>query len=128
VTTLSIGQLARLAGVHLETVRYYERRGLLPEPPRSPAGYRQYSRSDLWRLQFIGRAKQLGFTLSEISQLVGSDEHGSAEAVLEIARAKIHSLEERQKELAEIRSRLVRLIDVCDGPNSQDCLGLRITG
>jgi MerR family mercuric resistance operon transcriptional regulator len=64
VETLTIGQLAREAGVNIETIRYYERRRLLQEPPRTSSGYRQYSSTDLWRLQFITRAKQLGFTLA----------------------------------------------------------------
>ena len=62
-TTLTIGQLAEAAGVHLETVRYYERRGLLPEPPRSAAGYRLYGLDDVDRLRLITRAKALGFTV-----------------------------------------------------------------
>ena len=57
--------------MNVETIRYYERRGLLREPPRTHAGYRQYSGADLWRLQFIARAKQMGFTLAEIATLVG---------------------------------------------------------
>ena len=85
--------------MHIETVRYYESRGLLRDPPRSAAGYRQYSHGDLWRLQFIARAKRLGFTLTEIASLVrGHDEHdmgGSADsadsagAVLAMAHQKI---------------------------------------
>ena len=74
VESLTISQLAHEAGVHVETVRYYERRGLLREPPRTPAGYRQYSTADLRRLQFIARAKQLGFTLAEVARLAG-DHH-----------------------------------------------------
>jgi MerR family transcriptional regulator, copper efflux regulator len=70
VEVLSIGQLAEAAGVHIETIRYYERRGLLPEPPRSAAGYRQYGPDDLWRLEFVGRAKTLGFTLTEVGELL----------------------------------------------------------
>lgn len=68
--TLTIGQLAEAAGVHLETVRYYERRGLLPEPPRSAAGYRVYRQDAVERLRLIGRAKALGFTLREVSTLL----------------------------------------------------------
>ena len=76
VESLTISQLAHEAGVHVETIRYYERRGLLREPPRTPAGYRQYSTADLGRLQFIARAKQLGFTLAEVARLAG-DGHDS---------------------------------------------------
>lgn len=90
---LSIGQLASEAGVNVETVRYYERRGLLRDPPRSGAGYRQYSAGDLWRLQFIARAKLLGFTLTEIASLVGDGAGTTADSVLRIARAKILTLD-----------------------------------
>jgi MerR family mercuric resistance operon transcriptional regulator len=60
---LTIGQLAKQANVNLETIRYYERRGLIPEPPRSVSGYRQYSADDLQRTRFIKRAQALGFSL-----------------------------------------------------------------
>jgi len=129
VESLTIGQLAHQAGVHVETVRYYERRGLLPEPPRTPAGYRQYCAADLWRLQFIARAKQLGFTLAEVARLACTRDGGdTADAVLEAARAKLRALDERQKELDATRVRLSRLIDVCEDPTSEDCRALRITG
>jgi DNA-binding transcriptional MerR regulator len=127
VESLTIGQLAHEAGVHVETVRYYERRGLLRRPPRTPAGYRQYAAADLWRLQFIARAKQLGFTLAEVARLAGAhDSDDTAEAVLEAARAKLRALDERQKELDATRVRLARLIDVCGDPTSEDCRSLRV--
>jgi len=129
VESLTIGQLAHQAGVHVETVRYYERRGLLPEPPRTPAGYRQYCAADLWRLQFIARAKQLGFTLAEVARLACTRDGGdTADAVLEAARAKLRALDERQKELDATRVRLSRLIDVCEDPTSEDCRALRVRG
>ena len=67
--SLSIGELAREAGVNVQTVRYYERRGLLEEPPRTASGYRKYPESDIARLGFIRRAQSLGFTLGEICDL-----------------------------------------------------------
>jgi MerR family transcriptional regulator, copper efflux regulator len=148
VESLTIGQLAHEAGVHVETVRYYERRGLLRQPPRTPAGYRQYGAADLRWLQFIARAKQLGFTLAEVAQLAGAhdrdegDDSGdangasgdndgakdSADAVVEAARVKLRALDERQKELDATRDRLARLIDVCADPASEDCRALRVRG
>jgi MerR family mercuric resistance operon transcriptional regulator len=122
---LTISQLAHDAGVNVETVRYYERRGLLREPPRTRAGYRQYSADDLWRLQFIGRAKRLGFTLAEIASL-GTGNSTSAEDVLKIARSKVQMLEERQRELSDTRSHLLQLVTLCEDPNSDDCVGLRV--
>src|SRR3546814_10236971 len=67
---LNIGQLARQAGVPIDTVRYYERQRLIPEPARSASGYRQYAQDDVTRLNFIRRAKTLGFTLEEIGELM----------------------------------------------------------
>jgi DNA-binding transcriptional MerR regulator len=127
VATFTIGTLAQQAGVHIETIRYYERRGLLRDPPRSVAGYRQYSASDLWRLQFIARAKQLGFTLAEIGSLVGEDTGGTADSVLSMARSKIAALEFRQRTIEETRARLLRLVDICADPGNEDCTALRVT-
>ena len=133
--SLTISQLAQKAGVHVETIRYYERRGLLREPPRTPAGYRQYSPADLVRLQFIARAKQLGFTLAEVARLAGdrdrddpADPADPAESVLTVARAKLRALDERQKALDETRGRLAELIDICEDPASEDCRALRVRG
>jgi DNA-binding transcriptional MerR regulator len=68
--TLTISRLAHLGGVNLETVRYYERRGLLPKPPRTQAGYRQFSPEAARRLRFIKRAQELGFSLDEVQELL----------------------------------------------------------
>ncbi|RMD87435.1 MAG: MerR family transcriptional regulator, partial [Candidatus Dadabacteria bacterium] len=67
---LTIGKVATQAGVHVETVRYYEQRGLIPKPPRSAAGYRVYSEPYVERIRFIKRAQELGFTLKEIKELL----------------------------------------------------------
>jgi DNA-binding transcriptional MerR regulator len=123
---LTIGQLAHEAGVNVETIRYYERRGLLRQPPRTPAGYRQYSDVDLRRLQFIARAKRLGFTLAEIASIGGTEHPNPREGVLEIAHTKIRTVEERQRELSDTRSRLLQLVTLCQDPTSEDCLGLRV--
>ena len=123
---LTIGQLAHEAGVNVETIRYYERRALLREPPRTRAGYRQYSGDDLWRLQFIARAKRLGFTLAEIATLVDSGTDATVEGILKIAQFKIQALEERQRELSDTRARLQQLVTLCGDPNSEDCVSLRV--
>jgi DNA-binding transcriptional MerR regulator len=128
VESLTIGQLADEAGVHIETVRYYERRGLLRDPPRSAAGYRQYSAEDLWRLQFIARAKRLGFTLTEIANLVEDHDGGElADSVLALAHEKMDALNQQRQALEETRARLARLIDICEDPGSEDCLALKVT-
>lgn len=127
MATYTIGRLAEAAGVHVETVRYYERRGLLRQPPRSPGGYRQYGDDDLWRLQFVGRGKTLGFTLTEIAELLEGSGDGSAEAVLRAAHRKIAALVEREAALAETRARLAELADVCANGDAVDCMALQVT-
>lgn len=127
--SLTIGRLADEAGVHVETVRYYERRGLLRDPPRTAAGYRQYTSDDLRRLQFIARAKRLGFTLTEIAGLIEDQDGGEpADSVLARAHEKMHALNEQRRALEETRARLARLIDICEDPSSEDCLALKVTG
>jgi MerR family mercuric resistance operon transcriptional regulator len=123
---LSIGQLAEAAGVHVETIRYYERRGLLPEPPRSAGGYRQYGPGDLWRLEFVGRAKALGFTLSEVGELLNESVRSDAGSVRTIAQRKLEAVEARQHELADVRARLERLVNICADPESDVCRALRV--
>ena len=123
---LSIGQLAEAAGVHVETIRYYERRGLLPEPPRSAAGYRQYGPDDLWRLEFVGRAKALGFTLTEVGELLQEDTRSDVGSVRAIVLRKLEAIEARQRE-PPARARLERLADICADPDSDDCGALRLT-
>jgi MerR family copper efflux transcriptional regulator len=127
--TYTIGKLAAAAGVHVETVRYYERRGLIEPPPRSASGYRQYSADDLWRLRFIGRGKDLGFTLAEIAEVMGGAEAGrTAEGVLAATRAKIADVEERQRRLYRVRCRLESLAELCEAGVAADCLALRVGG
>src|SRR3954452_6882763 len=88
--TFTIGAFAREAGVNVETVRYYERRGLLEQPDRGPGdGYRRYTAHDLDRLQFVQRAKSLGFTLTEIRDLLRAADTSSPDEVLAAARAKL---------------------------------------
>src|SRR5207247_2671094 len=93
--TLSIGQVARLAGVGVETVRFYEREGLLEEPPRRESGYRQYGEDVVARLRFIRRAKELGFTLKEIAGLLALrvDPDTTCADVRQRARTKIADVE-----------------------------------
>ncbi|TET43841.1 heavy metal-responsive transcriptional regulator [candidate division TA06 bacterium] len=114
---LTIGQLAKRAHVNIETVRYYERRGLMPEPTRRESGYRQYSQDDVARLQFIKRAKELGFSLEEISELFSLrvDPHTTCGDVKMHAEAKIADIEERIKTLQKMKKALVKLAVTCTG-------------
>ena len=124
--TYTIGRLAEAAGVHVETVRYYERRGLLAPPPRSASGYRLYSDDDLRLLQLIARGKRLGFTLREIGDLVGDAGARSVHDVLAAAQAKLVALDARQRDLAEIQRRLRQLTELCADGAEPDCVALRV--
>jgi len=125
VRAFTIGRLAEAAGVNVETVRYYERRGLLERPVRRGSEYREYSDVDVARLRFIRRAKTLGFTLTEIRELLPAADRRCTGDVLAAARAKLAIVEEAMAEQQAQRQRLVRLIDVCaDG--GDDCITLEI--
>jgi DNA-binding transcriptional MerR regulator len=126
VEVFSIGQLAEAAGVHVETIRYYERRGLLPAPPRTASGYRQYGADDLWRLAFVRRAKTFGFTLTEVGDLLHDGVRADPASVRVMVQDKLEAIEERQHELAQVRARLERLVDICADPDSEDCTALRV--
>jgi DNA-binding transcriptional MerR regulator len=126
MTTYTIGKLAAAAGVHVETVRYYERRGLIEQPPRSPSGYRQYTADHLWRLRFIARGKDLGFTLAEIASVLGPEDGGSSESVLAAARAKLAAVDDQIRELTQVRCRLHQLAELCRHGDDADCVALRV--
>ena len=120
---LTIGRLAKQAGVNLETVRYYERRGLMPEPPRTASGYRIYSKDDVARIRFIKHAQELGFTLKEISELLSlrvSHDVSCAE-VKNKAREKIEEIDKKIESLQEMKKVLIMLENRCTGtgPTSQ---------
>jgi MerR family mercuric resistance operon transcriptional regulator len=114
--TLRMGELAASVGLSRETLRYYERIGLLPEPDRSTSGYRQYPREAVGRLKFIGRAQELGFTLAEIEELLGLrvDNVAACDRVCEHAAAKLESVEAKVADLKRIASSLSALIDQCE--------------
>ncbi len=114
---MTIGELARRAGVHLETIRYYERVGVMPSPERSSAGYRLYRSEDLRRLNFIRRAKELGFTLREIRELfdLRMEPSTTCEDVRLRALEKVRTIEQRLRELEQMRRALQRLAATCTG-------------
>ncbi|HEX6597234.1 MAG TPA: MerR family transcriptional regulator [Acidimicrobiales bacterium] len=123
---MTIGTLARAAGVSVETVRYYERRELLEQPERGD-GYRRYSEADVERLKFVRRAKELGFTLAEIKDLLVSAECRSASGILAAARVKLGEVEERIVALGSLRDRLDGLVRTCER-DDEDCVGLEVAG
>ena len=114
---LTIGRLAKQAGVNLETVRYYERRGLLPRPPRSASGYRQFPAEATRRLRFIRRAQELGFSLSEIGDLLSlrMSRRTTSAGIRARAEAKISDIEAKIKSLDSMKKTLRKLTTACDG-------------
>lgn len=120
--TLSIGQVARAARVPLDTVRYYERRGLLPTPPRTPAGYRQYPADTVARVRFVKQAQGLGFTLEEIEALLALrvTAEQPCEAVERQARAAIERIDGKLEELSRMRRALTQLATACRTPHPAD--------
>jgi len=111
----SIGQLAKTTGIGVETIRYYERRGLMPDPPRTASGYRHYPRSAADRLRFIQRAKRLGFTLQEVATLMRLEAGGNRADVKAIASNKLTEIECRIADLERMRITLQNLSDRCTG-------------
>ena len=116
-STLKIGELARAADVGVETIRYYERRGLLAQPPRRTSGYRQYPPQSVRRVRFIRRAQTLGFTLKEIQELLALrvDDDRTCADVRALARAKLEDIERRVAELQQMGRALERVARRCRG-------------
>ncbi len=121
---LRSGQLAAIANVNVETLRYYERRGLLPEPPRRQSGYRVYPTESVSLVRFIKGAQDLGFTLEEIEELLALriDKEASKTVVRQRAQHKVSQIDAKIATLQQMRNALSHLIDQChgDGPTS-DC-------
>ncbi|MGH8248136.1 MAG: MerR family transcriptional regulator [Gammaproteobacteria bacterium] len=117
MSALFIGQVARQTGVSVETIRFYERQGLIQEPPRRASGYRQYGENDVNRLAFIQQAKSLGFSLHEIGELLSLkiDPDATCHEVREQAQAKLQDIEEKIRKLKRMQQALKRLVDHCPG-------------
>lgn len=119
---MTIGQLARQAGVGVETVRFYERKGLIDEPPRPVSGYRQYSSDVVTRIQFIKRAKALDFSLKEIRELLilRADPKTTPTDIKRRTEAKIADIERKIEDLLRMKQALVKVAGLCseDGPLS----------
>lgn len=121
---MRIGQLAYAAGVPVDTVRYYERIGLLPPPPRTASGYREYAVEDLDRLRFINNSKSLGFTLEETGDLLKaiSEASGSRGPVCDLAKARLREIDAQLERLTAMRDSLHRAVTGCSGQGAvQGC-------
>jgi Hg(II)-responsive transcriptional regulator len=121
MSTLTIGKLAAAAGVGVDTVRFYERAGLLRKPVRTPAGYRMYAPGDAARLRFVRRAKALGFSLEEVGQLLRlNDGSGRRSSVRALAQRRLAEIEQRLAELTRMRKTLRHLLKDCHGDGPLD--------
>ena len=124
--SFTIGKLAAAGGVGVETIRYYQRRGLLGTPVRSGGdgwrgGIRRYDDNDLRRLKFIRAAQAAGFTLDEISELLALEESDDRVRVRFLARQRIAALDEKIAQMAEARAALARLADQCAASDKGPC-------
>ena len=119
---MSIGQLARAGGVHVETIRYYQRQGLIRLPDKPWGGIRRYSEDDLARLRFIRAAQHLGFTLSEIRELLRLEDGTQCAEAAAIARQKLAEVRSRIAQLAGMEAALAELLSACEqGTGDRRC-------
>ena len=117
---LTIGRIARRAGVGVETVRFYERQGLIAPPPRSDSGYRLYPEKTIQRLAFIRRAKELGFSLQEIKELLAlqNDPLATCTDIQQRAERKLTDISRRISDLEKMRTALQILVSGCSSNTS----------
>ena len=120
---MKIGEIAKRSGIGIETIRYYEREGLLQEPERRPSGYRQYDVSTVERLEYIRRSKELGFTLAEIRGLLElSFAQSNCDCIRQRAEAKITEIEEKIGNLQQMKRSLSKIVKRCEIKNlTDDC-------
>lgn len=118
---LSIGRLAAEAGVNVETIRYYQRRGLLAEPERPLNGQRRYQAELTKHVRFIKRAQVLGFTLEEIAGLLRLEEARACAETRELADRKLQVIDSKLADLKAMRKALAKLVRGCDAPDSKSC-------
>ena len=121
VGSMRSAEVAAEAGVNLQTLRYYERRGLLPAPPRLESGYRAYHPNAVRTVRFVKTAQRLGFTLEEIESLLDLAAGGPAncEATQALATQKVAELERRIQNLAAMRESLLQLVATCERPKAR---------
>ncbi|HEY6618438.1 MAG TPA: MerR family transcriptional regulator [Steroidobacteraceae bacterium] len=118
---LTIGHIAHAAGVNVETVRYYQRRGLVSLPPKRTRGFRYYTPETASRVRFIKRAQALGMSLKEVQRLIKIDAKGACNETRALAVAKLALVESKLVELARLRDVLRDLVAACDQPHGASC-------
>ena len=117
----TIAGAAKAAGVGVETVRYYQRRGLLHEPARAGSGYRRYQAEHVDRIRFIKRAQALGFTLDEIETLLALEDGTDRRSMQRIARARLAEIRARLSDLRKLERTLAHLLQECEGERTPRC-------
>ncbi|NKJ45105.1 MULTISPECIES: helix-turn-helix domain-containing protein [unclassified Novosphingobium] len=120
---LTIGDLSRATATKVETVRYYERIGLLPKPARTQGNYRAYGQAELGRLSFIRRARDLGFSLDQVRAMLGLSDDLACDCagIDRIAREHLQEVERKIADLTALRRELTAVIQSCDGGTIADC-------
>ena len=120
---MNIGEAADAAGVSAKMIRHYEQIGLLPPPARSDAGYRLYDDADLHRLRFIRRARDLGFSIRQIAELMDlwNDPARASADVKRLVGSQLEALTRKMQEMEALRRTLQRLADSCHGDHRPDC-------
>lgn len=111
--TLTIGRLAQVSGVHVETIRYYQRRGLLREPDRPPGSIRRYDHQDVKRLRFIRHAQALGFSLDEVGELLALDDGRHCSQARSIGENNLAVVRQRIRQLQRVERVLSQLVNAC---------------
>jgi Cu(I)-responsive transcriptional regulator len=120
---MNIGRLSGLTGITAKTIRYYESIGLIPEPPRTPGGYRDFGETDVETLRFVSKARLLGFPLKDVTELVSlwQDRDRSSAEVKALTERHIAEIEQRIGELESVRRTLLDLSRRCHGDARPDC-------
>jgi MerR family mercuric resistance operon transcriptional regulator len=123
VREFTIGQLSKLTDVNIETIRYYEKVGIIPHPPRNDSGYRIYSTPHLERLSFVRRSRELGFSQPEVRKLLTLvDEHKyTCAEVQEITANQLAAIRTKIKDLRKLEKALANMVSECDGGDIPDC-------
>jgi MerR family mercuric resistance operon transcriptional regulator len=125
---ITIGELSRLSGVHIETIRYYERIKMLPKPPRTPAGRRAYNSTHARQLAFIKRARELGFSPDDVHKLLqlGGPERAPCGEVRDIALVHLNDIRARIADLRRLERLLAKTVAQCTGSTAPECAVLDI--
>jgi len=119
----AIGEISRLTGINIETIRYYERIGIMPKPDRTAGGYRQFSHDHLKRLSFVRKSRDLGFSLKEVRTLLSmvDDDHFTCGEIHEITREHLNAIDAKMAALRKLKSVLATMAEKCSQGDVPEC-------